>query len=287
MARREHSIALSYAAKQRSAFTLIELLVVMAIISVMVSILLPTLTKAREQGRVTQCLSNTRQIGIGFSMYMQDNGEQVPWVNPHPNGNWVSPFAWGGFVAPAPSKAYGNSVDYVLHNAENRPLNLYVAPTAHGNEVIQSYVCPSDNYAPFENTRGGGGTGRWVSNFEWSRTTTSAWTGAGNSYAINWWWMNFYYPNGSWSIDQIKPLSYRLIKKNLGGQGSAFVIATEAPMHTFLADARGGAGGVQASGWHAAWSRHSMLFFDGHSEYRAVDTRYPFGDGWSIWPSPN
>lgn len=51
------------------AFTLIEVLVVVAIIALLVAILLPSLTKAREQTRRTVCASNTRQIGIALNMY--------------------------------------------------------------------------------------------------------------------------------------------------------------------------------------------------------------------------
>jgi len=58
----------------RSAFTLIELLVVVAIIALLVAILLPSLGKARERGRIGQCLSNVRQLAIEYRTYCQDTG---------------------------------------------------------------------------------------------------------------------------------------------------------------------------------------------------------------------
>jgi len=60
------------------AFTLIELLVVIAIIAILAAILFPVFAQAREKARQIACLSNLRQIGIGLSMYVQDNDERYP-----------------------------------------------------------------------------------------------------------------------------------------------------------------------------------------------------------------
>ena len=64
-----------------SAFTLIELLVVIAIIAILAAILFPVFAQAREAARKTSCLSNTKQIGLGTMMYVQDYDETYPCNN--------------------------------------------------------------------------------------------------------------------------------------------------------------------------------------------------------------
>ena len=60
------------------AFTLIELLVVIAIIAILAAILFPVFAQAREQARMSTCLSNFKQIGLGVQMYLQDWDETYP-----------------------------------------------------------------------------------------------------------------------------------------------------------------------------------------------------------------
>jgi len=86
-------------------FTLIELLVVIAIIALLAAILFPVFARARENARKSSCMSNLKQVGLGWMQYAQDYDEQViPYTTTggsFPTGapGWTA-FAWNRSIQP-------------------------------------------------------------------------------------------------------------------------------------------------------------------------------------------
>lgn len=64
--------------KRPKGFTLIELLVVIAVIALLLALLLPALGRARDQARDAVCKANLRGVGIGISLYLEDQEHTMP-----------------------------------------------------------------------------------------------------------------------------------------------------------------------------------------------------------------
>src|SRR5829696_7969405 len=81
--------------RRRLGFTLVELLVVIGIIAVLISLLLPALSRAREAATKTQCLSNLHQIGVYLQMYQNQSKGKIPIFTSDWTNVWLNYLAYG------------------------------------------------------------------------------------------------------------------------------------------------------------------------------------------------
>ncbi|HTV41626.1 MAG TPA: prepilin-type N-terminal cleavage/methylation domain-containing protein [Candidatus Sulfotelmatobacter sp.] len=121
----------------RLGFTLIELLVVIAIIAILAAILMPVLKQAEERAKEAQCLSNKKQMGLGWVMYSNDqnNGEIMPNADEHGLTEYGNTNVWVGGV-----------LSWASDNLANINTN-YLSKSYLGgycSQVVQIYKCPDD-----------------------------------------------------------------------------------------------------------------------------------------------
>jgi prepilin-type N-terminal cleavage/methylation domain-containing protein len=130
--------------KQRKAFTLIELLVVVAIIALLISILLPSLSRAREITKRAVCASNARGIGQGCKIYANDNFEAWPTAPYTYSANNTNPSNTGinyiGALGADISTDERTSPITQVH--PSRSLFLLVID---GTTTTKQFICPSSS----------------------------------------------------------------------------------------------------------------------------------------------
>ena len=133
----------------RPGFTLIELLVVIAIIAILAAMLLPALTKAKLRAQAIGCMSNTKQLMIGWQMYGDDNNQLLapndyPYLTAYSGEsptvqatqkNWV--------VGTMEQKADATDVPSLTGISELLDPNTVLSPYVKSKPV---YHCPADNF---------------------------------------------------------------------------------------------------------------------------------------------
>lgn len=210
--------------RRTHGFTLIELLVVVAIIALLISILLPTLGRAKEQARIAKCMANLREITRASVNYCMDKGNPVFCFNfdyhiddYFPDFKLATEFIWGGGVPDRDKNDWDESLgeynpahrshiaDVYKIDPVDRPMNKYLdADVTWGDkrrlhglgtgdrlkfpmDLPEYFICPSDCTAGVPMI-GPSGDNPMLD----SDTPYMTWQWWGNSYPINWYWANYY-----------------------------------------------------------------------------------------------
>ncbi len=262
---------MSVTGKPRRAFTLIELLVVVAIIALLISILRPSLTRAKEQAKTVMCIANLKEIGIAMHMYFTDHKDWFPYEKEnelegmhgfyyggHP-GRRIAPGSqeWWGFVdsdwrdtpagRPFNPYLYPDLPDWDVRWQQDRALFRYV------REVMDIYECPSDTGGFWSDEVG-----------DWELADSLYWA-CGSSYDFNWQYV--YYWAWDWrDEDRWLQLGNAFLRRQRERNSSMFIALYEDPFDSAQWN------NIARRGWHRQWSTHSFLFLDGHANNMFTDT---------------
>jgi len=262
-------------APRRSAFTLIELLVVVAIIALLLSILLPSLRNAREQGKVAKCLANLKNLQHATRIYFAENDDTYPFYV-YRGGRWlgVSSSSYGGKTSHEYWKHKYGGVFY--QTADEKAMNpILINGRVSPNDEFPMLRCPSDivSYSRI-----------YLEEDQFEPAPISSYDDRGTSYGFNLHGLHEMlpsewgdpHPNNGMTGENWAYYLRLLLRQDWGEFQSRYVMYMEGPAGFCFRD------NIQVVGNHLEFSRHCVGFLDGHAEYLYMDTRNWCGPGWYV-----
>ena len=143
----------------RAGFTLVELLVVIGIIALLISILLPSLNRARETANRVKCASNLKQVGQAILLYSNENRNAYPRTRIQTatgvvSPTWGSPYGASGTAATLASTSadpFGSTTTTGVYGCLDNDVTAALFLLLRTEDLVpEVFTCPSSNAEKFD-----------------------------------------------------------------------------------------------------------------------------------------